>query len=66
MRRTRERFRQNIAVALRRFHPAVVESPGRHVFARVVVVEFDVLRACPVAWVADDGLRTGRVREDWR
>ena len=64
--RTRERFCQNIAAVLSRFHSVVVESPCRHVLVRVVVLEPNVLCAGPVTRVADDGLRAGRIREDRR
>ena len=66
MGRTWERFRQDVAVVFRRLDPSVVESACRHVLPRVVVMDLDVLRACPVARIVDDGLGTCRIGEDRR
>ena len=55
---TRKRYRQDITVVLRRLDPPIVASTFRHVLPRVVVVDLDVLRACPVARIVDDGLGT--------
>ena len=63
---TRERFGLDITAVLRRLDPPVVESVCRHVLLHVVVVDLDVLRACPVARIVDDGLGTGRIGKDRR
>ena len=66
MDRTRERFRQDVTAVLLRLDPTVVESTCRHMMPLVVVVNLDVLLACPVARIVDDGLGTGRIGEDRR
>ena len=66
MGRTRKRFRQDVAAVLRRLDPPVVESACRDMLPRIVVVDLDVLRACPVAMIVDDGLGTGRIGKDRR